>query len=40
VNSPLRKFRLPDETGIFLVLLAVLIVLSIMSPSFGTWDNV
>ena len=35
----MRKFRLPDETGIFLVLLAVLVVLSIMSPSFGTWNN-
>ncbi|MET8830634.1 ABC transporter permease [Streptomyces sp. NPDC004610] len=35
----MRKFRLPDETGIFLVLLVVLAVLSILSPSFGTVDN-
>lgn len=39
MKSPMRKFRLPDETGIFLVLLAVLVVLSILSPSFGTWNN-
>ncbi|MFF3464090.1 ABC transporter permease [Streptomyces sp. NPDC002619] len=35
----MRKFRLPDETGIFLVLLVVLAVLSILSPSFGTVHN-
>src|SRR5258707_10713380 len=35
----MRKFRLPDETGILLVLLVVLIVLSILSPSFGSVDN-
>ncbi|MEV7342170.1 ABC transporter permease [Streptomyces sp. NPDC093544] len=35
----MRKFRLPDETGIFLVLLVVLVVLSILSPSFGTVHN-
>jgi ribose transport system permease protein len=35
----MRKFRLPDETGIFVVLLAVLIVLSILSPSFGNVNN-
>jgi len=35
----MRKFRLPDETGIFLVLLVVLVVLSVLSPSFGTVHN-
>ncbi|MBK3564731.1 ABC transporter permease [Streptomyces sp. MBT62] len=35
----MSKFRLPDETGIFLVLLVVLGVLSILSPSFGTVHN-
>jgi ribose transport system permease protein len=39
MEIPVRKFRLPDETGIFLVLLAVLIVLSILSPSFGNVNN-
>ena len=35
----MRKFRWPDQTGIFLVLLVVLLVLSLMSPSFGTVNN-
>jgi ribose transport system permease protein len=34
-----RKPRLPDETGIFLVLLVVLIALSILSPTFATLSN-
>jgi ribose transport system permease protein len=34
-----RKLRLPDETGIFLVLVVVLVVLSILSPSFATVSN-
>jgi ribose transport system permease protein len=39
MENPVRKFRLPDETGIFLVLLVVLVTLSFLSPSFGTVDN-
>jgi ribose transport system permease protein len=35
----MRRFRLPDETGIFLVLVVVLVVLSILSPSFATVSN-
>jgi ribose transport system permease protein len=31
--------RLPDETGIFFVLVAVLLVFSILSPNFRTIDN-
>jgi ribose transport system permease protein len=34
-----RKRRLPDETGIFIVLVAVLAVFSILSPNFRTIDN-
>lgn len=32
--------RLPDETGIFVVLLVVLALLALLSPSFRTIDNV
>ncbi|MCS5735262.1 ABC transporter permease [Herbiconiux daphne] len=35
----MRKRRLPDETGIFIVLVAVLAVFSILSPNFRTIDN-
>src|SRR5882757_1676060 len=31
--------RLPDETGIFLVLVVVLVVLSVLSPSFASVSN-
>jgi ribose transport system permease protein len=34
-----KKRRLPDETGILIVLLVVLAALSILSPSFRTIDN-
>jgi ribose transport system permease protein len=34
-----RKFRVPDETGIFIVLVVVLVVLSILSPSFASVSN-
>jgi ribose transport system permease protein len=34
-----RKRRLPDEAGIFIVLVAVLAVFSILSPNFRTIDN-
>ncbi|WP_291039658.1 ABC transporter permease [Herbiconiux sp.] len=34
-----KKRRLPDETGIFIVLVAVLLVFSILSPNFRTIDN-
>lgn len=33
------KRRLPDETGIFLVLAAVLLAFSLLSPNFRTIDN-
>lgn len=34
-----RRFKLPDETGIFLVLVVVFVSLSIMSSTFGTVNN-
>jgi len=33
------RVRLPDETGIFIVLVVVLVVLSVLSPSFATVSN-
>ncbi|RLP75573.1 ABC transporter permease [Mycetocola tolaasinivorans] len=35
----MKKRKLPEETGIFVVLIAVVAVLSILSPSFRTLDN-
>lgn len=35
----MKKRRLPDEAGIFAVLIAVIAVLSILSPTFRTFDN-
>ncbi|MDQ4501283.1 ABC transporter permease [Sinomonas sp. ASV322] len=35
----MKKWRLPEETGIFAVLIVVAAVLSIMSPTFRTLDN-
>ena len=35
----MKKRRLPDETGIFIVLMAVLLVFSVLSPNFRTLDN-
>ncbi|MGD8169106.1 ABC transporter permease [Herbiconiux sp. P16] len=35
----MKKRRLPDEAGIFIVLVAVLAVFSILSPNFRTIDN-
>ncbi len=35
----MTRRRLPDETGIFFVLLTVLAVLAVLSPSFRTVDN-
>jgi ribose transport system permease protein len=34
-----KKLRLPDETGIFIVLAVVLVVLSILSPTFASVSN-
>lgn len=34
-----RRFKLPDETGIFLVLVVVFVTLSTMSSTFGTVNN-
>lgn len=39
-KPPIRKRRLPEETGIALVLIAVVVVLSLISPSFRTVSNV
>jgi ribose transport system permease protein len=33
------KYKLPDETSIFLVLVVVVLVLSALSPTFGTVNN-
>jgi len=33
------KFKLPDETSIFLVLVVVIGALSFLDPTFGTFDN-
>jgi ribose transport system permease protein len=38
-DLPVKPRRLPEEAGIFIVLLAVIAVLSILSPSFRTLDN-
>ena len=35
----MKKRRLPDEAGIFAVLIVVIAVLSILSPTFRTFDN-
>ncbi|MCE0459744.1 ABC transporter permease [Curtobacterium flaccumfaciens] len=35
----MKQRRLPEEAGIFFVLIAVVVVLSILSPSFRTLDN-
>lgn len=34
-----RRWRTPDEAGIFLVLLIVVIAISLLSPSFRTYQN-
>ncbi len=34
-----RKVRLPEATGIFIVLVVVFIILSLLSPNFGTVGN-
>ncbi|MGC3952821.1 MAG: ABC transporter permease [Propionicimonas sp.] len=34
-----QRFRLPEETGIFGVLIAILAVMSLLSPNFRTLDN-
>jgi len=38
-TAPRRRLRLPDETGIFGVLIVVLAVFSVLSPNFRTLDN-
>ncbi|WP_368498375.1 ABC transporter permease [Herbiconiux sp. A18JL235] len=38
-GGPVKKRRVPDEAGIFMVLVAVLLVFSILSPNFRTIDN-
>ncbi|MHA7179393.1 ABC transporter permease [Arthrobacter sp. MDB2-24] len=35
----MKKRRIPEEAGIFAVLIAVVVVLSILSPTFRTLDN-
>lgn len=39
MNTSPRRRRIPEETGIFAVLLLVIVALSILSPSFRTLDN-
>lgn len=39
VHAPARRFRLPEEAGIFAVLMVVAIALSFISPSFRTVSN-
>jgi len=38
-DTPRKSFRLPDESGIFAVLIVVLLVLSLLSPNFRTLSN-
>ena len=38
-SAPAKKRRLPDESGIFAVLVAVIVALSVISPSFRTVSN-
>ncbi len=37
--SPMKRRRIPEEVGIFAVLVVVLAVLSLLSPNFRTFDN-
>jgi ribose/xylose/arabinose/galactoside ABC-type transport system permease subunit len=34
-----RRFKAPEETGIFVVLVTVAAVMAILSPTFATVDN-
>ncbi len=34
-----RRFRLPEETGIFVVLIVVAVGMAMLSPTFGTFSN-
>jgi len=39
LSKPRRAWHLPDESGIFAVLVVVVIVLSLLSPNFRTFSN-